>query len=58
MIEAIVVPILATILYIMPVYAYYRVPQLKRYRNTFLDSFIALVGVIAISGFLVGKLFN
>ncbi|MGI9276560.1 MAG: amino acid permease [Endozoicomonas sp.] len=56
MVEMIVVPVLATILYLMPVYALYRVSSLKGFRNTFLDVFTFLVGLVAISGFLVDRL--
>ncbi|WP_419834244.1 amino acid permease [Endozoicomonas atrinae] len=56
MVEMLVVPVLATILYLMPVYALYRVKQLKHSRNLILDIFIILVGVVAITGFLVGKM--
>ena len=55
MIEILVVPVLATILYIMPVYAIYRVNSLQRYKNPALDIFTVIVGVMAISGFLVSQ---
>ena len=57
MVEMIVVPVLATILYLMPVYAFYRVERLKRFRQPLLDLFTAAVGVVAISAFLVDKMF-
>ncbi|MDP0589253.1 MAG: aromatic amino acid transport family protein [Candidatus Endonucleobacter bathymodioli] len=56
LIEAFVVPVLATILYIMPVYAYYRVERLQKYRNYWIDGFTVVVGIVAICGFLVDKL--
>lgn len=56
MVEMLVVPVLATILYLMPIYAFYRVRSLKLFRNPLLDMIIFLVGLIAITGFLVGKL--
>lgn len=56
LIEAIIVPILAMILYVMPVYACYRVKSMTRFRNKLLDGFIATVGVIAIFGFIFSKL--
>ncbi len=56
MVEMLVVPVLATILYLMPVYAFYRVKLLKPFRSPLLDAFIFLVGLMAITGFLVGKL--
>ena len=56
MVEMLVVPVLATILYLMPVYALYKVEKLKPYRSLWLDIFIFAVGLVAISGFLVDKL--
>ncbi len=55
MVEMLVVPVMATILYLMPVYAFYRVKNLRQYRNPVLDAFIFCVGLVAISGFLVEK---
>ena len=55
-VEMIVVPVLATILYLMPVYAFYRVERLRKFRNPFLDLFTGMVGVIAITAFLLDKL--
>ena len=57
MVEMIVVPVLATILYLMPVYAFYHVERLKHFRQPFLDGFTVLVGVMAITAFLVDKIF-
>ena len=56
MVEMLVVPVLATILYLMPVYALYKVEKLKPFRSFWLDIFIFSVGLIAITGFLVDKL--
>ncbi|MDP0561185.1 MAG: aromatic amino acid transport family protein [Candidatus Endonucleobacter sp. (ex Gigantidas childressi)] len=56
LIEAFVVPVLATILYIMPVYAYYHVERLQKYRSYWIDGFTIIVGVVGICGFLVSKL--
>ena len=57
MVEMLVVPVLATILYLMPVYAFYRVEKLKKFRSFWLDAFTVMVGIIAITGFLVDKWF-
>ena len=57
MVQMLVVPVLATILYLMPVYAFYRVEKLKKFRCFWLDAFTVLVGFIAITGFLVDKWF-
>ncbi|WP_263078206.1 serine transporter [Endozoicomonas sp. Mp262] len=56
MIEAIVVPVLALILYVMPVYAYYNVKRLAKFQNKVLDVFIVIVGIVAIFGFLLNKM--
>ena len=57
MVEMIVVPVLATILYLMPVFALYRVERLKRFRQPLLDVFTVVVGVVAIIAFLIDKMF-
>ena len=57
MVEMVVVPVLATILYLMPVYAFYRVERLKHFRQPLLDAFTGMVGIVAISAFLVDKIF-
>lgn len=52
MIESLSGPVIALILFIMPVYARYRVPALQRYLNKWWDSFIVILGSIAISALL------
>ena len=56
-IEGVLAPLLAVILFFMPVYGYYTIPELKRYRNPVSDMFTVVSGVIAISGFIVSKWF-
>ncbi len=56
MIEIVVVPVLGCIVFFMPVYAHYRVSQLKDCRRPLLDAFIVVMGVIAVTGFLVSQL--
>lgn len=56
MVEMIVVPVLATILYLMPVFAFYRVERLRRFRQPLLDAFTVTVGVVAITAFLIDKM--
>ncbi len=56
MVQMLVVPILATILYLMPIYAIYRVSSLRHYRNYLIDFFTLTVGIVAIIAFLVDKL--
>lgn len=52
MIESLSGPVIALILFIMPVYARYRVPALQRYLDKRWDSFIVILGSIAISALL------
>ncbi|WP_108650550.1 aromatic amino acid transport family protein [Dongshaea marina] len=53
MITSIGGPIIAMILFIMPVYAIYKVPALQKYRkNAFANAFICIMGLVAISGLL------
>lgn len=54
-IEGLLAPCLAIILFFMPVYAYYTIPSMAHYRNKFLDAFTVASGVIVISGFIVSK---
>ncbi len=56
-IEGLLAPLLAVILFFMPVYGYYTIPELKHYRNPVFDVFTVASGVIAISGFIVSKWF-
>lgn len=49
MIEALGGPIIAMILFIMPMYAIHNVPSLKRHRGKVSNAFIVLMGFIAIS---------
>ena len=56
MVQMLVVPVLATILYLMPVYAIYRVGALRHYRNQLVDLFTLTVGIVAITAFLADKL--
>jgi serine transporter len=52
MIESLSGPVIALILFIMPVYARYRVPTLRRYRDKRWDGFIVVMGSIAISALI------
>lgn len=55
MIESLVAPILAMILFIMPVFAIKRVPAMQKYASI-LDIFTVVMGLIAITGFIVSQL--
>jgi serine transporter len=52
MIESLTGPVIALILFIMPVYARYRVAALRCYINKYWDSFIVIIGSIAISALI------
>lgn len=49
MIETLGGPIIAIILFIMPVYAVYTIPSLARFKRRFQDGFLLLIGLIAMS---------
>lgn len=55
MIEALVAPIIASILFIMPVYATYKVPAMYKYRSAS-NYFVVIMGVLGIAGFIVSQL--
>ena len=48
-IESIGGPILAIILYLMPLYAIYKFPKLAKYKNSTFDIIVLIFGLIAIS---------
>ncbi|MBW1870132.1 MAG: hypothetical protein JRI73_12865 [Deltaproteobacteria bacterium] len=45
-------PVMAIILYLMPVYAIHRLPKLARYRTS-INAFVFIMGSITIIGYLV-----
>ena len=55
MIESLVAPILAMILFIMPVYAIKRVESMRKYDSA-VNIFTVVMGVIAITGFIASQL--
>ncbi|MEG9529828.1 serine/threonine transporter [Mannheimia indoligenes] len=55
-IESLGGPIIAMILFIMPVYAVYKVPALARFKNEFGQIFVLVMGCIAISAIVYGLL--
>ncbi|WGE34868.1 serine/threonine transporter [Actinobacillus genomosp. 1] len=56
-IESLGGPIIAMILFIMPVYAIYTVPALAKYRNSIMsNTFVVVMGTIAISAIVYGLL--
>ena len=54
MIETLGGPIIALILFLMPLYAIAKVPAMKKYRHPQRNAFILIVGLIAISAILYG----
>ena len=48
-IESIGGPILAIILYLMPLYAIYKFPKLAKYKHPVVDIFVLIFGLLAIS---------
>ena len=51
-IETLAGPVIAAILYLMPMYAIYRVPALAQYRGQISNVFVIVTGLIAMSGIL------
>lgn len=49
-------PIIAVILFLMPIYAIYRVKAMEKWKNPALDAFVAITGLLAISS-IVAKFF-
>ncbi|MFV7771817.1 serine/threonine transporter [Shewanella marisflavi] len=56
MIEALGGPIIAAILYLMPMYAVYKVPALKAYRGRISNILVILAGLLAMTAILFGML--
>lgn len=54
MIESLGGPAIAIILFLMPMYAIVKVPALKKYRNPLSNTFVSVIGLIAISAILYG----
>ncbi|WP_299002389.1 aromatic amino acid transport family protein [uncultured Shewanella sp.] len=54
MIESLGGPVIAAILYLMPMYAIYKVPALKAYRGRLSNVFVILAGLLSITAILLG----
>lgn len=50
LIESLSGPVIAAILYLMPMYAIYKVPRLEPYRKQLSNIFVIVMGLVAISG--------
>lgn len=57
MIETLGGPIIAVILFLMPVYAIHRIPVLKKYKHTSRNVFIVCIGLVALSAMIYGVIF-
>lgn len=56
LIESLAGPVIAAVLYLMPMYAIHRVPALARFRGRPSNVFVVVAGVVAVSGILLGLL--
>ena len=56
LIESLGGPIIAMILFIMPMYAIRKIPAMKRYSGRFSNVFVTIMGLIAISAVVYGLL--
>ncbi|TRW97556.1 HAAAP family serine/threonine permease [Paracoccus sp. M683] len=54
MIETLGGPVIAAILYLMPMYAIHKIPALAPYRGKLSNIFVVIMGLIAVSGILYG----
>ena len=53
-IESLSGPVIAMILFIMPMYAIHKIPALQKYRGAFSNVFVVVMGSIAISALVYG----
>ena len=56
-IQTVVAPVLAILLFIVPIYATYRLEELKHYRSPIADGFTFLVGLVVILGFIISFIY-
>ena len=54
MIQVLGGPVTAGLLFIMPMYGIKRIPAMAKYRSVVSDSFITIVGFVAISAIIYG----
>lgn len=54
LIESIAGPIIAIILYLMPMYAIRKLPALEPYRGKLPNVFVTVAGLVAVSGIIYG----
>lgn len=53
LIESLAGPVIAVVLYLMPMYAIHRVPALARFRGTASNVFVVIAGIVAVGGILL-----
>ncbi|MEV4899855.1 HAAAP family serine/threonine permease [Citricoccus sp. NPDC055426] len=53
LIESLAGPVIAVVLYLMPMYAIHKVPALARFRGTASNVFVVLAGLVAVGGILL-----
>lgn len=56
LIESLAGPVIAVILYLMPMYAIRRLPALEPYRGKISNVFVTVAGIVAVSGIVYGLL--
>ncbi|WP_075181603.1 HAAAP family serine/threonine permease [Pantoea sp. 1.19] len=56
MIETLGGPVIAILLFLMPMYAIHKVPAMRRYRGALSNAFVTVAGLIALSGILFSLL--
>ena len=54
LIESLAGPVIAVILYLMPMYAIHRIPALEPYRGKISNVFVTVAGLVAVSGIIYG----
>lgn len=53
LIESLAGPVIAMVLYLMPMYAIHKVPALARFRGTASNVFVVIAGIVAVGGILL-----
>ncbi|WP_413544387.1 amino acid permease [Citricoccus nitrophenolicus] len=56
LIESLAGPVIAVVLYLMPMYAIHRVPALARFRGAASNVFVVIAGIVAVGGILLSFL--
>lgn len=56
LIESLAGPVIAAVLYLMPMYAIHKVPALARFRGRVSNVFVVIAGIVAVGGILISLL--